>query len=924
MLVSGGCYVVTPLHWYGSYNQQPSYIPLSPTHYQQPPTPDHPPPSAEIAQSIIKHQILRHIQECSSTGPGDATEKVVLRRGGTTTTTAAAGGLHRAAGCSGSSGSLNSERSGTSNENAIEELTSDKPFAGLFRGSSVPMEWKGGDGEGEADPPSTATTGEEETAADKHRPTYSPPLVDKGTSGVGERLSNPMLSPLDEAEEWARIQDIMASFGGGIARESVFMAELEHEFQQRLGLSLSPSQTGLGILADVTRNSNANDSDSTTTATNNNTSAETTTTTASDSSSSTVAVASSTGNSDVPIMEEFTGMEDFLDSFGLKHMQSAFEDNGYDNIEYLNGILIEADLTELGITDPDQVKNIKSVISKLPASLPPSNTLYKVPPALADWLESIQLQQYEESFHKNGFGCMDRVRKMWEIELTMVLEVTKPGHKRRILASLGDRPIEPPLPNTLDPRDLSLELSKLNNDICELKEQLFADLPPAVSRERRPPESSTATIRRSGKKTRAPQPPSLKAIRAQPTVDLDGGSPPTDNAPPTNSNNDNDKNNSLPLRRPSQLAVMKEEQQQQQHITAWKHEPTKLIASSVEYVAEYLGSAHVKQLRGTESTMQSIQKLRKSVEAAERLLKQQRNSDGTDDAATAAAGATNSIVLSISYQGVKFMAHDTKEVICVHEIRNIHCACQDADDLSHFAYITKDLHTKGHYCHVFRVDTRDQATDIILTLGEAFEVAYQLALREQQHSSSTQQENENSGSKTTSHNRTRSECVRPSTAPASSSSKSRQHSHSRSHSIAPHHLTSNSATSDDHTQGAPLLMEGDEASASEQQLLHRTVEPPYGDTDSAHSDNNANPGNVTTVGAAAVVSGEVGDRAVAAAVATVAASASAAASSSAAASVVIRSSASSSAAVGAARCPPMLPPRMTPYNSKLSSNSEQT
>ena len=46
-----------------------------------------------------------------------------------------------------------------------------------------------------------------------------------------------------------------------------------------------------------------------------------------------------------------------------------------------------------------------------------------------------------------------------------------------------------------------------------------------------------------------------------------------------------------------------------------------------------------------------------------------------------------------------------QKLVCEHEIRNIHCACQDADDLSHFAYITKDLDTRSHYCHVFRVQT---------------------------------------------------------------------------------------------------------------------------------------------------------------------------------------------------------------------------
>jgi len=47
----------------------------------------------------------------------------------------------------------------------------------------------------------------------------------------------------------------------------------------------------------------------------------------------------------------------------------------------------------------------------------------------------------------------------------------------------------------------------------------------------------------------------------------------------------------------------------------------------------------------------------------------------------------------------------TQELVCEHEIRNIHCACQDADDLTHFAYITKDHSSKDHYCHVFCVKT---------------------------------------------------------------------------------------------------------------------------------------------------------------------------------------------------------------------------
>lgn len=59
-----------------------------------------------------------------------------------------------------------------------------------------------------------------------------------------------IMSPFDEQEEWAKISEIMASFGTGLVRESVFVSELEKEFQTRLGnliamhalLSISPTK----------------------------------------------------------------------------------------------------------------------------------------------------------------------------------------------------------------------------------------------------------------------------------------------------------------------------------------------------------------------------------------------------------------------------------------------------------------------------------------------------------------------------------------------------------------------------------------------------------------------------------------------------------------------------------------------------------
>lgn len=64
-----------------------------------------------------------------------------------------------------------------------------------------------------------------------------------------------IMSPFDEQEEWAKINEIMASFGTGLVRESVFVTELEKEFQTRLGKpdfqSGVPSPSLLNLTASI-------------------------------------------------------------------------------------------------------------------------------------------------------------------------------------------------------------------------------------------------------------------------------------------------------------------------------------------------------------------------------------------------------------------------------------------------------------------------------------------------------------------------------------------------------------------------------------------------------------------------------------------------------------------------------------------------
>lgn len=99
-------------------------------------------------------------------------------------------------------------------------------FAGLLKGSTTAE----GVGSARAERPKTLRRlravydqGQGPSASDMKRP------QEDVASAPG------VLSPFDEQEEWAKISEIMASFGTGLVRESVFVTELEKEFQARLG-----------------------------------------------------------------------------------------------------------------------------------------------------------------------------------------------------------------------------------------------------------------------------------------------------------------------------------------------------------------------------------------------------------------------------------------------------------------------------------------------------------------------------------------------------------------------------------------------------------------------------------------------------------------------------------------------------------------
>ncbi|XP_075051854.1 ankyrin repeat and SAM domain-containing protein 1A isoform X6 [Mixophyes fleayi] len=320
----------------------------------------------------------------------------------------------------------------------------------------------------------------------------------------------------------------------------------------------------------------------------------------------------------------------WLESLGLLQYESKFVLNGFDDVRFLtDNILEDQDLIDIGITDMQHRRRLLQASHFLPKLFPLSWDL-----SVTSWLRALSLQQYASSFLSSGYTSMETLRNLWELEIVNVLKVNLLGHRKRILASLSERPCE-------DPPQKPPRFSQLR---CH--DVLPRPMPPT-------PLGEQDAVLDSGRSR-------IEVTESRDCHKVLASA--------------NEEESKLTLRPPS-LATSYAPLQN------WQHQPEKLIFESCGYEASYLGSMQIKDLRGTESTQDACAKMR--------------------------------------------------NVIAEHEIRNISCAAQDPEDLCTFAYITKDLQTSHHYCHVFSTADVNQAYEIILTLGQAFEVAYQLAIQAQ-------------------------------------------------------------------------------------------------------------------------------------------------------------------------------------------------
>uniref|UniRef100_A0AAQ5ZDB8 Ankyrin repeat and sterile alpha motif domain containing 1B n=1 Tax=Amphiprion ocellaris TaxID=80972 RepID=A0AAQ5ZDB8_AMPOC len=384
----------------------------------------------------------------------------------------------------------------------------------------------------------------------------------------------------------------------------------------------------------------------------------------------------------------------WLDSIGLVQYENHLLANGFDNVQFMGSNVVEdQDLLEIGILNSAHRQRLLQAIRLLPRVRPVGYDGNN-PTSVAEWLESLELGDYTKSFLINGYTSMELVKKIWEIELINVLKISLIGHRKRILASLGDR-LHEDIPQK-PPRAISLREPGGNHTPPQLSPSVgqaayTAGVPGGSLDVQHLIMQADARRRQRSNDNYFDDVPRSKLERQM--AQAGEWCEPITLRPP------NEATSSTPVQ-------------------YWQHHPEKLIFQSCDYEAYYLGSMLVKELRGTESTQDACAKMRKSTEQMKKVP---------------------TIVLSVSYKGVKFIDATNKNIIAEHEIRNISCAAQDPEDLSTFAYITKDLKSSHHYCHVFTAFDVNLAYEIILTLGQAFEVAYQLALqaRKSGHGSST-------------------------------------------------------------------------------------------------------------------------------------------------------------------------------------------
>jgi len=156
-----------------------------------------------------------------------------------------------------------------------------------------------------------------------------------------------------------------------------------------------------------------------------------------------------------------TSVGQWLSSLGFSDYESLFINYGFDDLEFIvsirlhfsliycdrrhcgkpfncarlqNGVLDESDLCDMGINSDQERAMIMDAVGLLNKRVEKRSGHGQ---SVDEWLKSIHMENYTETFRKHLYTDMDRVKRIWEVELAAVLEIQKPAHRKRILASVS-------------------------------------------------------------------------------------------------------------------------------------------------------------------------------------------------------------------------------------------------------------------------------------------------------------------------------------------------------------------------------------------------------------------------------------------------------------------------------------------------------
>lgn len=128
-------------------------------------------------------------------------------------------------------------------------------------------------------------------------------------------------------------------------------------------------------------------------------------------------------------------------------------------------------MIEMGIGSELERQLILDAVKQLPAKI---HTQFSVnnnnneQNCVENWLGRIHLNHYADTFNKHLYHDMERIKRIWDVELSAVLDIDKIGHRKRILASVssGEHIISGP------------KLEEINADLNQLVSEKFALLVP--------------------------------------------------------------------------------------------------------------------------------------------------------------------------------------------------------------------------------------------------------------------------------------------------------------------------------------------------------------------------------------------------------------------------------------------------------------